>query len=69
VVLTVLTLNLLASGTYDWLSGNQVILQPRAVGIPFRDIGWHVLSALVLLGYLCVHIARRGGRLRRSAIR
>jgi hypothetical protein len=69
VVLAVLTLNVLASGTYDWLSGNQVILQPRTVGIPFRDIGWHVLSALVLLGYLTVHVARRRGRLRRSAIR
>ena len=69
VILAVLTLNLLASGTYDWLSGNQVILQPRDAGIPFRDIGWHVLSALVLLTYLCVHVARRWSRLRRSAIR
>ena len=69
MILAVLTFNLLASGTYDWLSGNQVILQPRAVGIPFRDIGWHVLSALVLLAYVCVHVGRRWGRLRRSAIR
>jgi len=69
VVLVLLTLNVLASGTYDLLSGNQVILHPRAVGIPFRDIGWHVASALVLLVYLCVHVARRWGRIRRSAIR
>jgi hypothetical protein len=69
LILGLLTLNLLASGTYDWLSGNQVILQPREVGIPFRDIGWHVLSALVLLAYLCVHVARRWGRVRRSVIR
>jgi hypothetical protein len=69
LVLALLTLNVLASGTYDLLSGNQVILHPRSVGIPFRDIGWHVASALVLLVYLCVHVARRWGRIRRSAIR
>jgi hypothetical protein len=68
-VLALLTLNVLVSGTYDLLSGNQVILHPRDVGIPFRDIGWHVASALVLLVYLCVHVARRWGRIRRSAIR
>ena len=69
VVLALLTLNVLVSGTYDLLSGNQVILHPRGVGLPFRDIGWHVLSALVLLVFLCVHVARRRGRLHRSAIR
>ncbi len=69
VVLALLTLNVLASGTYDLLSGNQVILNPRGIGIPFRDIGWHVLSALVLLVYLCVHVTRRWGRIRRSFIR
>ena len=68
-VLALLTLNVLASGSYDLISGNQVILHPRTVGIPFRDIGWHVLSALVLLVYLCVHVARRWDRIRRSAIR
>ena len=69
VVLACLTLNVLVSGTYDLVSGNQVILHPREVGIPFRDMGWHVLSALLLLVYLCVHVARRWGRIRRSAIR
>jgi hypothetical protein len=69
LVLALLTLNVLASGTYDLLSGNQVILHPRSIGILFRDIGWHVLSALVLLVYLCVHVARRWGNIRRSAIR
>jgi hypothetical protein len=69
VVLGLLTLNVLASGTYDLLSGNQVILHPRDVGIPFRDIGWHVAAALVLIVYLCLHVARRWGRIRRSAIR
>lgn len=69
LVLTLLTINVLVSGTYDLVSGNQVILHPRSVGIPFRDIGWHVASALVLLVYLCVHVARRWGRIRRSVIR
>jgi hypothetical protein len=69
VILALLTLNVLASGTYDLLSGNQVILHPRGVGIPFRDIGWHVASALVLLLYLCVHVTRRWGRIRHSVIR
>jgi hypothetical protein len=69
LVLALLTLNVLASGTYDALTGNQLILHPRGVGIPFRDIGWHVASALVLLVYLCVHVARRWGRIRHSAIR
>jgi hypothetical protein len=69
LVLALLTVNVLASGTCDLLAGNQVILHPRSVGIPFRDIGWHVLSALILLVYLCVHLARRWGNIRRSAIR
>ena len=69
VVLGLLTVNVLASGTYDLLSGDQVILHPRVIGIPFRDIGWHVLSALLLLLYLCVHVARRWRRIRRSVIR
>jgi hypothetical protein len=67
--LALLTLNVLVSGIYDLATANQVILHPRAVGIPFRDIGWHVSAALVLLAYLCVHVARRWGRIRRSVIR
>lgn len=69
LVLALLTLNVLVSGTDDLVTGNQVILHPSSVGIPFRDIGWHVASALVLLAYLCVHVGRRWGRLRRSVIR
>jgi hypothetical protein len=69
LVLALLTFNVLASGTYDLLAGTQVILHPRSIGIPFRDMGWHVLSALVLLVYLSVHVARRWRNIRRSAIR
>jgi hypothetical protein len=69
LVLALLTLNVLISGTYDLATGNQVILHPRGIGIPFRDIGWHVSAALLLTAYLAVHVARRWGRIRRSAIR
>jgi hypothetical protein len=69
LVLALLTLNVLVSGTDDLVTGNQVVLHPRSVGVPFRDIGWHVASALVLLAYLSVHVGRRWGRLRRSMIR
>jgi hypothetical protein len=69
LVLTLLMLNVLVSGTYDLVTGNQVILHPRSIGIPFRDIGWHVSAALLLLAYLCAHLTRRGGRIRRSVIR
>lgn len=69
LILTLLTLNVLVSGTYDLATGTQVILHPRSAGVPFRDIGWHVSAALLLLVYLCVHVARRWGRIRRSVIR
>jgi hypothetical protein len=69
LILALLTINVLVSGTYDLATGNQVILQPRSVGIPFRDIGWHVSAALLLLAYLGVHVVRRWGRIRRSVIR
>lgn len=69
LTLALLTLNALISGVYDLSTGSQVVLHPRSVGIPFRDIGWHVSAALLLLAYLCVHVARRWGRIRRSAIR
>jgi hypothetical protein len=69
LVLALLTGNALISGVYDLATGSQVILHPRSVGIPFRDIGWHVSAALLLLAYLCVHVTRRWGRIRRSAIR
>jgi hypothetical protein len=69
LILAVLTLNVLVSGSDDLATGNQVILQPRDWGIPFRDIGWHVSAALLLTAYLVVHVARRWGRIRRSVIR
>jgi hypothetical protein len=69
LILALLTLNVLVSGAGDLATGNQVILHPRSVGIPFRDIGWHVSAALVLFAYLGVHVGRRWRRLRTSSIR
>lgn len=69
VVLALLTLNVLVSGVYDLATGNQVILDPESVGIPFRSIGWHVSAALLLTAYLVVHVARRWRRIGRSVIR
>ena len=69
LALTILTLNVLISGIYDLCAGSQVILHPRSVGIPVRDIGWHVSAALLLVAYLCVHVTRRRGRILRSVIR
>jgi hypothetical protein len=69
LILALLTLNVVVSGACDLATGNQVILHPRSAGIRFRDIGWHVSAALLLLAYLCVHVARRWGRIRRSVIR
>jgi hypothetical protein len=69
LILALLTVNVLVSGSYDLATGNQVILQPRDWGIPFRTIGWHVSAALLLTAYLVVHVARRWGRIRRSVIR
>jgi hypothetical protein len=69
VILALLTLNVLVSGCYDLITGNQAILDPRSWGIPFRSIGWHVSAALLLTAYLVVHVARRWGRIRRSIIR
>jgi hypothetical protein len=69
LIFAVLTLNVLVSGTYDFVTGDKVQLRPRQVGIPFRDVGWHASAALLLLGCLIVHVARRWGRLRHSVVR
>lgn len=55
--LFVLTLVMLASGLWDWLSGH-----------PTR-VRWHALSGLALAGYLAVHTYRRRRRLRSSTLR
>jgi len=57
-----LTLNVLVSGTVDLVTGNKTPL-------PVVSISWHVLSSLLLLGYLIVHVVRRRSRLSHSHVR
>jgi hypothetical protein len=56
------TLNVLASGSFDLATGNKTPL-------PVVAISWHVLSSVALLGYLIVHVVRRRSRLSHSHVR
>jgi hypothetical protein len=70
LVLFLLTLNVMVSGTVDWLVGYNTAFPLRTLtGLPIDYIGWHTLSTLVLIVYLLVHIVRRRKRLRISHIR
>ena len=55
-LLAALTLVMLATGLWDWLSGE-----------PTRT-RWHAISGVILTGFLVVHTIRRRGRLRRSRV-
>ena len=55
-LLAVLTLVMLATGLWDWLSGE-----------PTRT-RWHAISGVILTGFLAVHTFRRRARLRRSRV-
>jgi len=69
-ILFLLTLNVMVSGTVDWLVGYSTAFPLRALtGLPINYIGWHALSTLVLIVYLLVHIVRRRKHLRISHIR
>ena len=57
LILTVLTIAMLASGLWDWLTGH-----------PTR-IRWHAITGVVLAGFLLVHTVRRRSRLRTSRVR
>jgi hypothetical protein len=70
LILALLVLNVMASGTVDFLRGYNTAFPLRSLtGLPISYIGWHTLSTLVLIAYLLVHIARRWKRLRVSHIR
>jgi hypothetical protein len=68
LVLALLTINLVVSGTVDGLRGQKTSLPLHDLGLPVHFVPWHTLSALALTLYLGVHIARRRRRLRRSHI-
>jgi hypothetical protein len=57
--------NAVLSGIVDWLSGHKQPL-PLPGGV---FVSWHGASALLLTGYLVVHVVRRRARLRSSRIR
>lgn len=56
VLLAALTLVLLGTGLWDWLSGE-----------PTRT-RWHAISGVILSCFLVVHTVRRRSRLRRSRV-
>ena len=57
LILTVLTIAMLSSGLWDWLTGH-----------PTR-IRWHAITGVILAGFLLVHTVRRRSRLRTSRVR
>jgi hypothetical protein len=70
LILLLLTLNVMVSGTVDWLVGYNTAFPLRTLtGLPINYIGWHTLSSLVLIVYLLVHIVRRRKHIRISHIR
>jgi hypothetical protein len=65
LVLTFLFVNLIVSGVVDYLAhANGVWLHLGVI----PAIRWHALSAILLLVYLIVHVARRARRLRTSRV-
>lgn len=65
LVLLVLTLNAMASGTVDYLVGHTIYVP--VPGPPILQ-KWHAMSSLVLLIYVSTHVIRRRRRLRLSQI-
>jgi hypothetical protein len=65
LVLTFLFVNLIVSGVVDYFAhANGVWLHLGFI----PAIRWHALSAILLLLYLIVHVARRAARLRTSKV-
>lgn len=57
LLLAALTLAMLASGLWDWLSGHPT------------KIRWHAITGVLLAGFLVAHTVRRRYRLRSSRVR
>ena len=65
LILWLLTLNVMVSGTVDFVLGHETLL-PVPGPLIFQK--WHGFSAIVLVVYVTVHVIRRRSRLRTSRI-
>jgi hypothetical protein len=65
LILWLLTLNVMVSGTVDFVLGHETLL-PVPGPLIFQK--WHGFSAIVLFVYVTVHVIRRRSRLRTSRI-
>jgi hypothetical protein len=66
LILWLLTLNVMVSGTVDLVNGHETLLP---IPGPFILQKWHGFSAIVLFVYVLVHALRRRSRFRTSRIR
>ena len=66
LILWLLVLDVMISGTADFLAGHQILLP---IPGPLIVQKWHGLSAIVLLIYAATHAIRRRSRFRNSHIR
>jgi hypothetical protein len=66
LILWLLTLNVMLSGTVDFVIGHETLLP---IPGPFLFQKWHGFSAIVLFVYVTVHVIRRRKRFRTSRIR
>lgn len=65
MILWLLTLNVMASGSADYVVGHQVYLP---IPGPYLLQRWHAMGVIVLTIYVIVHVVRRRKRLWRSRI-
>jgi len=66
LILWLLLLDVMVSGTADFLAGHEIFLP---IPGPLILQKWHGLSAIVLLIYVATHALRRRSRFRRSQIK
>lgn len=70
IVLGLLVVNVVVSGTVDLVRGRKTSLPVEALtGLHVPFLGWHAFSVVLLLGDLAVHVGRRRRRLRASTVR
>ncbi len=65
IALTFLFINVTVSGIADYVVGGRGVLIPVGVVSPIR---WHAVSAILLMLYITVHVARRATQLKSSRV-